>query len=111
MKKKREIPISKAAQMVDQWRAASSKETQAMLDFGVLRVVHRDEVPHGATVITRRLVVTHKVTNKDPVGFLTARLVARGFEQEYSTLQESVTADRRTARLLCHISVQKNWNI
>lgn len=109
-KRANDIPVSKALKRVDEWRVASEKEISGLLKFGVLRVIKRNDIPENATVLTSRWVATQKQTNKGE-SFLKLRLVARGFEQPFETLQESVTAKRETVRLLCCIAVQYGWQI
>lgn len=109
-KARKEIPIGHALKRVDDWKKASLKEVQALIDFGVLSVIKRSEIPPDAVVMSTRWVVTQKVLN-DGETFMKARLVARGYEQDDAQMQESVTANRDTAKLCCAISVQNYWEI
>ena len=108
---KGELAVKEALQYPDEWLRSTTKELECMAKYGVLRPVPRHSVDfENSEVISTRWVLTWKKKDgQEP--FMKARLVARGFEQEVASAQESVTCRRDVVTKLCVLSVQRNWKI
>ena len=98
-----DIPVSKALKRIAEWKVASTSEVQGLMDNGTVLIKNRSEILPGSTIVTTRWVVTDKRKN-DGTQFMKCRLVARGFQQDVSSMTESVTANRETVRILAWLA-------
>ena len=90
---------------------ATKRELLAHLKNGSFEIISEDQVPQGTNVINTRFVYCDKINGVTQESTIKARLVARGYEQEYGDYTDTYapTVDAQCIRACIAFAAYRKW--
>ena len=108
------IKQAKASSEWPQWSKACEEEMQSLRDYKVFVAIDRSEVPKGTPIMSAKWVFKRKLDGEGNITRHKARLVARGFTQQFGINYDETFANvmqLRSVRLLLALGNQLDYNI